>query len=109
MKNTKFLASLGYSEKEAADLLSGSKPMSRETFIGQATLRVMNNTFIPEDEKPAAIQQAISIFDSSVKKGAAPTSLKVLDDATALAIYNEAGKDKDKARKLAKERGYEVK
>lgn len=78
MKNTEFLASLGYTRKEAADLLSSSKPMSRETFIGQATLRVMNNTFIPEDQKPSAIKQAIEIFDSSVKKGNAPTNSKVL-------------------------------
>ena len=106
MKNTNFLASLGYDRKEAASILSSSKPMSRETFIGQATLRVMNNTFIPEANKPAAIQQAIDIFDSSIKKGAAPTTDKVLDKATAVAILKEAGGDKDKARKLAKDRGY---
>lgn len=106
MKNTKFLESLGYDKKVAAALLSSSKPMSRETFIGQATLRVMNNTFIPEVDKPAAIQQAIDIFDSSVKKGAAPTTDKVLDKATATSILQEAGGDKDKARKLAKDRGY---
>lgn len=113
VQNTEFLATLGWDKKEAAKLLSGSKPMSRDSFIGQVTGKIMSNELVPEDEKANRVKEAISVYDTFMTKpGASPTSAstvpkgKPLDQAMATSILQEAGGDKEKARKIAKDRGY---
>ena len=108
IQNTNFLVENGWDKQEAIKLLSSSKPMSRESFIGQHTLKVMNNDMIVDsEERTNRITEGISIYDEVIgKKANSPTSLKVLDSDMAKKILDEVGGDKDKARKIAKERKF---
>jgi hypothetical protein len=66
VKNIEYLVANGWSRKDAEDLITGSKPMSRDTFIGQATLRIMTDPYTPDDEKPEKIQRTIEFFDTNI-------------------------------------------
>jgi hypothetical protein len=87
--------------------------MSRESYIGTTTSKIMSNEMIPEDEKANRVREAILVYDTFMTKpGQAPTSPKTippgtqLDQTTAESILKEAGGDKNKAREIAKKRGY---
>jgi len=109
MKNTEYLVSLNWKREDAIKLLTASKPMAKDSFIGQTTLKIMNNEMILPEEKEENIKRAIEIYNDVIAKGGVggPNS-RVLDDATAASIFQEAGKDPKKARELAKKRGYKV-
>lgn len=89
IKNTEFLAGLGWNKDEAAKMLTSSKPMSKDAFIGQATLRIMTNELIPEDERANRIKEAIAVYDAAIaKSGTSPTTPKVIPPAG----YTDTGK-----------------
>ena len=110
MMNTNFLVENGWDKKSAMDMLTSSKPVSKDTFIAQATLAISKNDMIPEEEKFGRIQNSIQAYDlfigASKNKPTTPTVGKVLDAEMAAAILKEAGGDKNKAREIAKQRKY---
>lgn len=76
-RNVNSLVDWGWSRKDAVEVMSGGKPMNRDTFVGNATLRIMGNEMIPAEEKQAAISDAINFFDTNVtKRGPQPKAPK---------------------------------
>lgn len=111
IQNIEYLVGNGWNRKEAEDVVLHGKRMPRENFIANMTKSIYGNEFIDDADKASKMQEAIRFYDSTIpqrgggaKKPAA--SGKALDQATATSILQEAGGDKDKARKLAKERGF---
>lgn len=110
MKNVEYLTSLGWDRKEAAKLFSSSKPMSRDTFIGQTVSKIMSNDMIDADDKPEQVTRAIEIYDKVIAKtGSPPPNTKVLTEDVVSSLLKEVGNDPAKARALAEQRGYKVK
>jgi len=110
IQNIEYLVGNGWNRKEAEDMILQGKRMPRETFIANMTKSIYGNEFIDDADKASKMQEAIKFYDSTIpqrggEKKAAATG-KALDQATATSILQEAGGDKDKARKIAKERGY---
>jgi lysozyme family protein len=110
IQNIEYLVGNGWNRKEAENMILQGKRMPRETFIANMTKSIYGNEFIDDADKANKMQEAIKFYDSTIpqrggEKKAAATG-KVLDQATATSILQEAGGDKDKARKLAKERGF---
>jgi hypothetical protein len=110
IQNIEYLVGNGWNRKEAENMILQGKRMPRETFIANMTKSIYGNEFIDDADKASKMQEAIKFYDSTIpqrggEKKAAATG-KALDQATATSILQEAGGDKDKARKIAKERGY---
>lgn len=110
IQNIEYLVGNGWNRKEAENMILQGKRMPRETFIANMTKSIYGNEFIDDADKANKMQEAIKFYDSTIpqrggeKKPA--VAGKTLDQATATSILQEAGGDKDKARKIAKKRGY---
>jgi hypothetical protein len=109
IQNIEYLVGHGWDRKAAEDIVLHGKRMPRENFIANMTKSIYGNEFIADEDKPKKMEEAIKFYDSMIPRSGGekkPAVGKTLDQATATQILQEAGGDKDKARKIAKDRGY---
>jgi len=102
-KNYNFLTKAPFNKtaEEALSFLRTSQGKSKEQFLlGQFEKARAN--YGPEDTK-IIMDEAEMLYDKLYGK---KKESKEIDEATAKEILKEAGGNKEKARKLAKERGY---
>lgn len=111
IQNIEYLVGNGWTRKDAEDVVLHGKRMPRENFIANMTKSIYGNEFIDDADKAKKMEESIKFYDSAIPQGGGgakkPAAAgKVLDQATATSILQEAGGDKNKAREIAKTRGY---
>ena len=89
------------SPQEALSFINASKTKSRQQFTLEIYKNELNATG-KQDKATMAMEEAGKMYD----KVYGNQKSKPLDEATATALLKEAGGDKEKARKLANDRGY---
>jgi len=92
--------------KEAYKLVKEgkTKKLTKEDFLAKAYQNILNNELLANEPQMVqdALRRAEEYYDTSIAK----TKTLTLDKETASTLLKEAGGDKNKARQLAKERGY---